>query len=88
MITDSGGIQEDTAVLRVPCVTLRKNTERPMTITHGTNTLTGTEPEEIFSACQRAIRGKWRIPKTLPELWDGRTAERIVPLFESELRLL
>ena len=88
VITDSGGIQEETAVLRVPCVTIRKNTERPMTITHGTNVLTGTEPEEILSACLRAIRGEWRIPKTIPELWDGRTAERILPLFESELNLL
>ena len=83
VITDSGGIQEETAVLRVPCVTIRKNTERPMTISHGTNVLGGTEPEGIVSACLRAIRGEWRIPETIPELWDGRTAERILPLSAS-----
>lgn len=75
VMTDSGGIQEETTVLGVPCLTLRTNTERPVTIEQGTNQLVGVDPERILRACAEQ-RGQAREPRT-PELWDGRAAERI-----------
>lgn len=76
-LTDSGGIQEETTILGVPCVTLRENTERPITITEGTNRLVGTDRGKIVSAVSDAL-GK-RFPcGCVPELWDGRASERIV----------
>jgi UDP-N-acetylglucosamine 2-epimerase (non-hydrolysing) len=77
VFTDSGGLQEETTILGIPCITLRENTERPVTIVEGTNTLTGNNPEKIFSA-YHDIKQNSRAPKKVPELWDGRTAERIV----------
>lgn len=77
VITDSGGITEETTVLGVPCITLRDNTERPETILLGTNELIGTEPEAVKPAIQRLFEGKWKKGK-IPEKWDGKTAERIV----------
>lgn len=77
VLTDSGGIQEETTVLRVPCLTLRENTERPITITHGTNRLTGTSPDRILAG-YREIRDGTPRTATLPELWDGRATKRIV----------
>jgi UDP-N-acetylglucosamine 2-epimerase (non-hydrolysing) len=77
ILTDSGGIQEESTVLGVPCLTMRENTERPVTISHGTNRLIGTEPDAIVSAALDAIR----TPKksvSIPPLWDGKAAERIV----------
>ncbi len=76
VLTDSGGIQEETTVLGVPCVTLRDNTERPITVTQGTNRLAGTRPDRIRSAISEALAA----PSTgrVPDLWDGRAAERIV----------
>jgi len=77
VLTDSGGVQEETTVLRVPCVTLRENTERPITTSQGTNVLAGTDPERIVSEALRALRGESRISTELPELWDGKAGERI-----------
>ena len=77
VLTDSGGITEETTVMGVPCMTLRDNTERPETITQGTNELIGTNPKAIAPAMEKLFSGKWKTG-TIPHLWDGRTAERIV----------
>jgi UDP-N-acetylglucosamine 2-epimerase (non-hydrolysing) len=76
VLTDSGGIQEETTILGVPCLTLRENTERPVTVTHGTNRIAGTQPESIVAAWED-VRGERHRPQT-PPLWDGGAAERIV----------
>jgi UDP-N-acetylglucosamine 2-epimerase (non-hydrolysing) len=77
VLTDSGGLQEETTVLGVPCITLRENTERPITCEMGTNEIVGSDPERILDAAARALRGEF--PKgRVPEKWDGRAAERIV----------
>ncbi|MFN2532432.1 MAG: UDP-N-acetyl glucosamine 2-epimerase, partial [Pyrinomonadaceae bacterium] len=78
VLTDSGGIQEETTVLGVPCLTLRENTERPITVEMGTNRTVGTDPERIVSAALAALENNSSIPRRIPELWDGRTADRIV----------
>lgn len=77
VITDSGGITEETTVMGVPCLTLRDNTERPETITVGTNELIGTNPKKIGSVMKTLFSGDWK-KGGIPDLWDGRTAERIV----------
>lgn len=79
VITDSGGITEETTVMGVPCITLRENTERPETITIGTNELIGTDPSAIKPAMNKLFEGKWK-KGAIPELWDGKTAERIVDI--------
>ena len=82
-MTDSGGVQEETTVLGVPCLTLRPNTERPVTITHGTNTLVGTDPAAITEAAMRLLDGEATPPGRVPELWDGNAAERIADIITS-----
>ncbi|TAM97756.1 MAG: UDP-N-acetylglucosamine 2-epimerase (non-hydrolyzing) [Chitinophagaceae bacterium] len=77
VITDSGGITEETTVMEIPCMTLRDSTERPETITLGTNELLGTNPEAIKPAMEKLFNGNWKKGIT-PPLWDGKTAERIV----------
>jgi UDP-N-acetylglucosamine 2-epimerase (non-hydrolysing) len=77
VITDSGGITEETTVMGIPCMTLRDNTERPETITIGTNELVGTDPKAIKPAMEKLFSGQWK-KGGIPEKWDGRTAERIV----------
>lgn len=77
VITDSGGITEETTVMGVPCMTLRDSTERPETVTMGTNELIGTDPAAIPAAMARLMDGKWK-SGSIPPLWDGRTGERIV----------
>ena len=79
VLTDSGGIQEETTVLGVPCLTLRENTERPITLTEGTNQLTGASKDRILEAYTRTRSQKKRACK-VPDLWDGRAAERIVKI--------
>jgi len=77
VITDSGGITEETTVMGIPCMTLRDNTERPETITEGTNELLGTDPKAIEPAMKKLFNGEWKTG-TIPFLWDGNTAVRIV----------
>lgn len=77
VITDSGGITEETTVMLVPCITLRDNTERPETVTIGTNELIGTNPFAIKPALDKLFSGNWK-KGGIPPLWDGKTAERIV----------
>jgi UDP-N-acetylglucosamine 2-epimerase (non-hydrolysing) len=76
VITDSGGIQEETTYLGVPCLTLRNNTERPVTVTQGTNILVGQDPNKLRSELGRILRGEAK-RGAIPPLWDGRAAERI-----------
>jgi UDP-N-acetylglucosamine 2-epimerase (non-hydrolysing) len=81
VLTDSGGLQEESTFLRIPCVTIRENTERPITITQGSNVLAGNDPRRIEECALRALdrdAAEW----TVPDLWDGRTAPRIVDVFE------
>ena len=76
VVTDSGGITEETTVMGVPCITLRDNTERPETVELGTNELIGTDPEAIAPAMRRLFSGAWK-KGAIPPLWDGKTAQRI-----------
>ena len=79
VVTDSGGITEEATVLNVPCLTLRDSTERPETVTIGTNELVGTDPKDLAPYFKRLSQGQWKNGIT-PELWDGRTSERIVEI--------
>ena len=82
VLTDSGGIQEETTILGVPCLTLRENTERPVTVTQGTNTMVGSDPQRIVAEALAILDGKGKAGR-VPELWDGRAAGRIVKVLES-----
>lgn len=79
VLTDSGGIQEETTALNVPCITIRDNTERPITVTEGTNVLVGHDPDKMFVEAKKVLDGQERHGKC-PALWDGKTAERIVEI--------
>jgi UDP-N-acetylglucosamine 2-epimerase (non-hydrolysing) len=81
VITDSGGVTEETTVLGVPCVTLRDTTERPETVTVGTNELIGTDPAALKPTLDRLFAGQWKKGST-PDLWDGRTGERIAQVLD------
>lgn len=82
VITDSGGITEETTVMGIPCITLRDTTERPETVTAGTNELIGTDPAAIAPVMSRLFAGEWK-KGGIPELWDGHTAERIIRVLNS-----
>ncbi len=84
VITDSGGITEETTVMGVPCMTLRNSTERPETVTIGTNELLGIDPAALGPALDRLFAGEWK-RGAIPPLWDGRTSERIVDVLERVL---
>jgi len=81
VLTDSGGIQEETTILGVPCLTLRENTERPVTVTQGTNAIVGCDPKRIVTEALAILDSKSRAG-CVPELWDGRAAERILNVLE------
>ncbi len=84
VLTDSGGVQEETTVLGVPCLTMRENTERPVTVTEGTNQIVGRDPVRIREGARRILSGS--APEgRIPELWDGAAAKRIVDVLERDL---
>jgi len=85
VLTDSGGIQEETTVLGVPCLTLRENTERPVTVEHGTNQLVGVDPDRVI-ATARSVLQKSTVRSHRPPLWDGKTARRIVKAVRQHLQ--
>jgi UDP-N-acetylglucosamine 2-epimerase (non-hydrolysing) len=82
VITDSGGITEETTVFGIPCMTLRANTERPETISIGTNVLIGTNPKSIAPAMEKLLSGHWK-KGAIPPLWDGQTGSRIIAILEN-----
>ncbi len=84
VLTDSGGIQEETTFLKVPCLTLRDNTERPITVETGTNILVGTDPEVIPGVFAQIMAGS-KVESAIPPLWDGHAAERIVEILRTRL---
>ena len=84
VLTDSGGIQEETTCLGVPCVTIRENTERPVTVKHGTNVIAGTSSSGIRKAIARQMARK--VKPCVPEKWDGKAAQRIIPILISSAR--
>lgn len=82
VLTDSGGLQEESTVLGIPCLTLRENTERPVTVTEGTNQVVGTKPAAILAAAKRALDEPYPGRSRIPLLWDGRAASRIADVYE------
>ena len=84
VVTDSGGIQEETTVLSVPCVTLRENTERPVTVTVGTNYLIGTDPARILETVDKILQGQGKKGE-IPQFWDGLAGDRIVKILSSSV---
>ena len=82
VLTDSGGIQEETTALGIPCITLRENTERPITVEMGTNVVVGTDTTKIISAATAALNGSAKTTLRQPPLWDGHTSERILDALE------
>jgi len=84
VLTDSGGIQEETTILNIPCLTLRENTERPVTLKEGTNTIVGSNPEKIISKSMDILNGKKKKGR-IPKLWDGKAAERIINILIEKL---
>ncbi|WP_313703632.1 non-hydrolyzing UDP-N-acetylglucosamine 2-epimerase [Massilia sp.] len=87
VLTDSGGLQEETTALGVPCVTIRENTERPVTVEEGSNVLAGTDPQKIVQEARKVLRGEGKQGRR-PQLWDGKAAERIVAILARELGAL
>jgi UDP-N-acetylglucosamine 2-epimerase (non-hydrolysing) len=84
MLTDSGGIQEETTILQVPCLTMRENTERPITIEQGTNRLVGTDPKDILQAALDTLDAPPRLLAP-PKFWDGHTSARILDVLERSI---
>ncbi len=84
ILTDSGGLQEETTALGIPCLTLRENTERPVTVDEGTNTIVGVDPERIVAAAGAVLAGRGKAGRR-PQFWDGRAAERIVDALTRQL---
>ena len=85
VLTDSGGIQEETTILKVPCLTLRENTERPVTVESGLNQIVGTNPERIIKAYKKVMKSDMA-ESCIPPLWDGHAAERIAAILIQSVR--
>ena len=85
VLTDSGGMQEETTYLGVPCLTLRENTERPITVSKGTSRLVGNDPEKIRAAFEDVLAGRWPKGEPIP-LWDGKAGQRIAELLLEKLK--
>jgi UDP-N-acetylglucosamine 2-epimerase (non-hydrolysing) len=88
VLTDSGGIQEETTALGIPCLTLRENTERPITVELGTNRVVGTDEQRIVSEAEAALSKGREEPPRVPPLWDGRAAGRILDALLERTRAL
>jgi UDP-N-acetylglucosamine 2-epimerase (non-hydrolysing) len=84
VLTDSGGMQEETTALGVPCLTLRENTERPITVEQGTNTVVGNNPAQMLAAVDEILRTGGKAGR-VPELWDGQSSQRIVSVLRAWL---
>ncbi|MDD5674068.1 MAG: UDP-N-acetylglucosamine 2-epimerase (non-hydrolyzing) [Chitinivibrionales bacterium] len=84
VITDSGGLQEETTALKIPCITARDSTERPVTVEVGSNIIAGPDPQKIFELGERALEGQWK-ECSVPEKWDGKASERIVEIVNATL---
>jgi UDP-N-acetylglucosamine 2-epimerase (non-hydrolysing) len=84
VITDSGGVQEETTALKIPCITIRENTERPITVEVGSNVVVGTDPDKIIKFGKEALNNEWKESK-IPDLWDGRASERIVKIIREKV---
>lgn len=85
VLTDSGGLQEETTALGVPCITIRENTERPVTVTEGTNVLAGTNPQRIVAEVRKVLEGKGKRSRR-PYLWDGMAAQRLIGILAEEMK--
>ncbi|DAC17823.1 MAG TPA: UDP-N-acetylglucosamine 2-epimerase (non-hydrolyzing), partial [Candidatus Poseidoniales archaeon] len=85
VLTDSGGLQEETTALGIPCLTLRENTERPVTVTEGTNTIVGNDTQIILDAANNVLDNGGKAGR-IPDLWDGKTAQRIADIIEEVIR--
>ena len=83
VLTDSGGIQEETTIYGAPCITLRENTERPITVSVGTNELAGSDTDKIIALSEKIFAGNWK-KGSVPPLWDGKTSQRIVKIPENK----
>jgi UDP-N-acetylglucosamine 2-epimerase (non-hydrolysing) len=86
VLTDSGGIQEETTVLNVPCLTLRENTERPITVSQGTNVIVGSNGQKILKETKNILSGKTKKGRT-PKFWDGKSAQRICKILFNHLKI-
>jgi UDP-N-acetylglucosamine 2-epimerase (non-hydrolysing) len=82
VLTDSGGLQEETTALKIPCITMRESTERPVTAEVGSNVVVGSDGDKIISWGRSAFAGAWKESR-VPDLWDGHASERIVKVLEN-----
>ena len=85
VITDSGGIQEETTVLKIPCITIRENTERPLTVEMGSNVVIGKDTKMLLKYVKKALQGEWKEVR-IPDKWDGKTANRVVDTIYQRLK--
>jgi UDP-N-acetylglucosamine 2-epimerase (non-hydrolysing) len=85
VLTDSGGIQEEATILNVPCLTLRENTERPITVSQGSNKIVGKDPKKILREAENILKGRGKRGRR-PKFWDGKTSQRICKIMHNYLK--